>query len=424
MASNREHISPSTLVAGACAVAVVALGYGIALPLLPVMISELIAAPSPSDIAWHTSFLTGAFAIAPLIAAGPWGLLSDRYGRRPILIVGMLGFALTLGATAFPTTLFAFYLLRLLNGAFAAAIVPSVLALVTDLERDESRRARTFALVSAASSIGLLAGPMVGGVAADLPPPPFATDFLLPWLPVPFLGVAGLALAVAAAVALVSPSGRSPGSSASHERQDKLGPRARTSLVLLAALVAAGLGLFEVGLTLQSRALAIPPSALGFMFAGCMVIMLLVQVLVFSPLARPAVTQWFIAPAFLLLGFGLLMVQWAPGSSNLMLATAGVAAAGGFLAPALAYWLSYGAGRRAGMQLGLQSAALSVGQALGAVAAAGLISDSIVGAAWLVGLTISSAAVALAVSIFLGRSGNAAPALPISPLQVLKGRRE
>ena len=102
MASNREHISPGTLVAGACAVAVVALGYGIALPLLPVMISELIAAPTPSDIAWHTSFLTGAFAIAPLIAAGPWGLLSDRYGRRPILIVGMLGFALTLGASAFP----------------------------------------------------------------------------------------------------------------------------------------------------------------------------------------------------------------------------------------------------------------------------------------------------------------------------------
>lgn len=235
---------------------------------------------------------------------------------------------------------------------------------------------------------------------------------------------ASCALAAAGAVALVSPSGRSPSSSASHERQDKLGLWARTSLVLLAALVAAGLGLFEVGLTLQSRALAIPPSALGFMFAGCMVIMLLVQVLVFSPLARPTVTHWFIAPAILLLGVGLFLVQWAPGSSDLMLATAGVAAAGGFLVPALAYWLSYGSGRRAGTQLGLQSAALSVGQALGAVAAAGLISDSIAGAAWLVGLTIGAAAVALGFNIYLGQSINTAPALPVGLLQVLKGRRE
>jgi DHA1 family multidrug resistance protein-like MFS transporter len=424
MATNREHISPGTLAVGACTVAVVGLGYGIALPLLPVMISELITAPGPSDIAWHTSLLTGVFAIAPLIAAGPWGLLSDRHGRRPILIVGMLGFALTLAATAFPTTLFAFYLLRLLNGAFAAAIVPSVLALVTDLERDESRRARTFALVSAASSIGLLAGPMVGGVAADLPPLPFATDFLPSWRPLPFLGVTGLALAAAGAVALVRPSSRSPSSSASHEHRDKLGHWGRASLVLLAALVAAGLSLFEVGLTLQSRALAIAPSALGFMFAGCMVIMLLVQVLVFSPLARPAVTQWFISPAFLLLGSGLLLVVAAPGGSGLMMATAGVAAAGGFLAPALAYWLSYGSGRRAGAQLGLQSAAVSVGQALGATGTVGLLSNSIVGAASLVGLTIGSAAVALAVSIYLGRSANAVPALPISPLQVLKGKLE
>lgn len=59
------------------------------------------------------------------------------------------------------------YLGRLLTGGFASAIVPSVLALVTDLERCHRRRARGFGWVSAASSIGLLAGPILGGVAAD-----------------------------------------------------------------------------------------------------------------------------------------------------------------------------------------------------------------------------------------------------------------
>lgn len=404
MAGGQDHLSRSTLVVGALAVAVVALGYGITLPLLPTMISELIAAASPSDIAWHTSLLTGAFAIAPLVAAGPWGLLSDRYGRQPILIVGMLGFALTFGVAVLPTTLWAFYVLRLLNGAFAAAIVPSILALVTDFERDEPRRARSFAFISAASSVGLLAGPMIGGLAADLPGLSLNLGGLPSWRIVTFVGVAVLSLVAAGAIVSVGPNGKSQIRIApSQTQENKLSPAARTALVLLAALVAAGLGLFEVGLTLQSRTLAVSPSVLGFMFAGCMVIMLLVQALGFSPLARPAITKWFISPAFLVLGLGLILILWSPSGSGLMFATAGVAAAGGFLAPALAYWLSFGSGRRAGARLGLQSAAVSVGQTLGSTIAAVMIGNVTAGVAWLAALTISAAAAGLALGAYLGR---------------------
>lgn len=404
-----DHLSLRVLIAGAFAVAVVALGYGIILPLLPVMIGQLTTAPSPSDIAWHTSLLTGAFAIAPLIAAGPWGLLSDRYGRQPILIAGMLGFSITFGATAFPPSLLAFYILRLLNGVFAAATLPTVLAWVTDLERDESRRARAFALVSAASSVGLLAGPMVGGLAVDLPALPVAFGSLPSWQIVAFLGVAMLALSTAVAIVSIRPSdGLLVPSSVHHTRKNRLSRPVQISVVLLAAAVAAGLGLFEVGLTLQSRVLAMPASALGFMFAGCMVIMLLVQVLAFSPLAKPATTQWFISPAFLLLGLGLILTLGSSGNGGLVLATAGVAAAGGFLAPALAYWLSFGSGKRAGAHLGFESAAVSVGQTLGSTVAAVLIGASVVGVVWLVALTISAVAAGLALSIYLGRSGGVA----------------
>lgn len=421
MAGSQDHLSRRALVVGAFAVAVVALGYGITLPLLPTMISELIAAASPSDIAWHTSLLTGAFAIAPLVAAGPWGLLSDRYGRQPILIVGMLGFALTFGAAMLPTTLLEFYALRLLNGVFAAAIVPSILALVTDLERDEPRRARSFALISAASSVGLLAGPMIGGLAADLPGLSRNLGGLPSWRIVTLVGVAILSLVAAGTIVLVGPNGKPVIPTApSQANGDKLNPAARTVLVLLAALVAAGLGLFEVGLTLQSRTLAVSPSVLGFMFAGCMVIMLLVQALGFSPLAWPAITKWFISPAFLVLGLGLILILGSPSGSGLMFATAGVAAAGGFLAPVLAYWLSFGSGRRTGARLGLQSAAVSMGQTLGSTIAAVMIGDVAAGAAWLAALSISAAAAGLALSAYLGRSGLRPPLIP---LQAFKRRQ-
>ncbi|MBN9307772.1 MAG: MFS transporter [Devosia sp.] len=399
------------LVTGAFAVAVVALAYGIMLPLLPVMIGQVTPAPGSSDIAWHTSMLTGAFAIAPLIAAGPWGLLSDRFGRQPILIVGLLGFSITFGATAFPPSLLAFYALRLLNGAFAAAILPTVLAWVTDLEHDEPRRARAFALVSAASSVGLLAGPMLGGLAADLPPLPIALGSLSAWRITTFLGVAVLALGAAVAIVFTDTDGGLLASSSAHLVREKEVNRAvQVSFILLAATVAAGLGLFEVGLALQSSALAVPPSVLGFMFAGCMVIMLLVQVLAFSPWARPAVTQRFISPAFLLLGLGLILILASSDKGGLVLATAGVAAAGGFLAPVLAYWLSYGSGKRAGAHLGLESAAVSVGQTLGSTGAAVLIGSSVTGVMWLGALTIGAAAAGLALSIRLGRSGGVAMA--------------
>jgi len=410
VAGNTDRVSRRTLAAGAFAVAVVALGYGIVLPLIPVMLNQLIPTPSPSDIAWHTSLLTGAFAIAPLIAAAPWGVLSDRYGRQPVLVIGLLGFSVTFGATAFPTSLVAFYAARLLNGAFAAAVFPTVLASVTDLGRDESWRGRAFALVSAASSVGLLAGPILGGLAADLPPLPYDFGAVPSWRVLAFLSVAVLALAAAATFVLIKPNGGESRSSLRHAPERKLSQVARLAFVLLAAVVAAGLGLFEVGLTLQSRVLAMSSSALGLMFAGCMVVMLLVQTLAFSPLARPARTQWFISPAFLLLGFGLTLILWSPGNSGLVLATAGVAAAGGFLSPALAYWLSYDSGTRAGVHLGLESAAVSIGQTLGSTTAVLLIGNSVWGAIWLTGLTIGSAAAALALSLYLSRSGKAVAA--------------
>lgn len=90
--SNGEDRLPlEALATTVLAVFVVALGYGTTLPLLPTMIERLLVAPDAAEIARHTSLLTGAFAIAPVLVARQWGLWSDRFGRAPILAIGVLG---------------------------------------------------------------------------------------------------------------------------------------------------------------------------------------------------------------------------------------------------------------------------------------------------------------------------------------------
>ncbi len=353
---------------------VIALGYGTILPVLPLMVQRLLEVPNPFNIARHTGFLTAAFSVAPLATAFPWGRLSDRYGRRPILVLCLAGFAVTFAASTIPLNLAFLYIMRLLNGCFAAGVLPSALAFIADTEADEQRRARAFGRIGVSSSLGLLAGPMIGGFAwqrfgtAALDAMPNGAILLS------FLVAGGAALA-AATVARAIEGGPPPQQKRDDVESMAVAKSGEFHLLGLAAVLAGGLGLFEVGLTLRSRSLSITPTELGSMFAMCMGVMLIVQGFVFSRLVKPETTRWLVAPAFAVMAVGLALVLVADGSDGLLIPTSMVAASGGLLAPTLTYWISWVTGRGHAAELGLQSTVTSVGQALGS-AGAGLLYES------------------------------------------------
>ncbi len=81
-------------------------------------------------------------------------------------LAGLAGFAVTLGLSAAASSLMWLYAARLLYGAFAAAVVPVVLAILADQAPDENWRAQRFSWVGGASIAGLLVGPMIGGLSA------------------------------------------------------------------------------------------------------------------------------------------------------------------------------------------------------------------------------------------------------------------
>lgn len=350
---------------------IVALGYGIVLPVLPTMVERLAGSADPTFAARHIGFLTAAYVAAPLVVAFLWGRVSDSVGRRPILVVGLIGFAITLAASALASNLPLLYVGRILNGAFAAAVVPTALAFIADTTGDDDRRARTFGWVSMASIAGFLLGPMLGGLAAGWA---FDSGKAVPLLQAaPFLLASGLALAAAGGVRLILPGGLVSGQPVdTRNREASTFVPGEIRLLALASVAAAGLGAFEVGLTLRNDELAMSPAELGFTFATCSVVMFAVQGLVFSPLVKPAATKVLVAPAFLVMAIGLAAIPSITAFSEMLFAVSVVAASAGVISPLLAFWVSRITARRQGVELGIQAAAVSLGLSVGS-AGAGLL---------------------------------------------------
>jgi MFS family permease len=222
----------------------------------------------------------------------------------------------------------------------------------------------------------------------------------------PFLLVAITAVVAVVAVMRFVQHGTPPQGQQARLKSPVRGGEIR--LLVLAAIAAGGLGAFEVGLALRSRDLTITPEMLGLMFAGCMVVMLIVQAIAFSPLVKPATTRWLVAPSFAGMGLGLALISIATKSNSLLAATALVAATGGLLTPVLAYWVSRISGRGQGAELGLQTAAVGLGQTFGAVSAGLLFEfNDIFGASLLVpGAMAIAAGMGLALPAQLAAHGS------------------
>jgi DHA1 family multidrug resistance protein-like MFS transporter len=339
------------------AVFAVSLGYGVVLPVLPFFLARV---ASESDISWHTGMLSAVYMLAIFIGAPLWGRIADRTGRRPVILVGLAGFSVALLVFGFASSLWLGYAARLAGGMFAAAVAPVALAYVSDTSTVTSRAPR-FAWMSAASVLGFLAGPSLGGWLAGE-----SVTERVPAAALPFLAAAGIgALVWVFAWWRLS---ESPRASAPANMQTP----ARTTwlLFVLSLLVMFGLGGFEVGLTLQGQQrLGMTPAQVGLMFFECSLVMAVVEVLLFAPLAHRLAGRAAVTAALVAMAVGLSWLATATTSDGLWWPVGVVAASSGFLIPLLTYRVSLAAGVAQAATLGKQTAATSLGQALGSAAA-------------------------------------------------------
>ena len=334
----------------------VSMGFGIVLPVLPLLIERLLGAGGDAtQVSRATGLLTGLYMLSLFLFAPAWGRLSDRYGRRAILLVGLIGFS----ATSMTFTLFeslpAIYAERFLSGLFAAAVTPVALAAIGEHAKTEEARARRLTFVSLAGTSGFLLGPMMGVFVARSAAVLFPAISNVGPLVVPLAGTAALALLAAVGAILTVPG--KVGGAASPERGRQPVLQSEKSLVprllALAFIVSAGVGVFEVGLALRGKQeLGLTPYQIATMFTECSLVMLIVQAIVFSPWVRPETTRWFVVPAFAILAGGLFLVPRTSDFKLVLIVIGAVAASAGILSPILTYWISSKAGKAQGAQLG------------------------------------------------------------------------
>ncbi|GAB4042386.1 MAG: hypothetical protein Fur0014_14560 [Rubrivivax sp.] len=140
------------------------LSIGLIVPVLPALVGEFTS--DPAEQTWWYGVVTFSFALASFFGAPVLGALSDRFGRRPVLLIGFCGLALNFFATAMASALWMLIASRIVGGVTQAnAAVAN--AYVPDITPPEER-ARRFGLLGAMFGIGFILGPVMGGLLGDI----------------------------------------------------------------------------------------------------------------------------------------------------------------------------------------------------------------------------------------------------------------
>jgi len=133
------------------------LGFGIVIPVLPLYAEHFGA--TPVAIGW----LIGIFSLMQFIFAPVWGKISDRHGRKPVLVVGMAGTAAGYLLMGFAGSLLMLFVARVIDG-IAGANIGAAQAYLADISKPDER-AKAMGLVGAAFGLGFVFGPALGGWA-------------------------------------------------------------------------------------------------------------------------------------------------------------------------------------------------------------------------------------------------------------------
>ena len=140
-------------------------GLGLILPVLPKLIEQLIQG-SVSDAAKWGGRLTAVYAIMQFLFSPILGGLSDKYGRRPVLLFSLLGLAVDYLFLSFAPSLAWLFVGRAIAGVGGASFTTAT-AYIADISTNENR-AQNFGMVGAAFGIGFIIGPVIGGLLGSL----------------------------------------------------------------------------------------------------------------------------------------------------------------------------------------------------------------------------------------------------------------
>ncbi|MEF2245967.1 MULTISPECIES: MFS transporter [unclassified Paenibacillus] len=366
------------------------LGIGLIIPVIPEFLREFNAGGKTAG------YLIAAFGITQFICSPIAGELSDKYGRKLMIVTGLVLFTISNLVFAMADHVSWLYVSRLIGGVGAAAMVPAMLAYVADITTEE-QRGRGLGLLGAAMSLGFVVGPGVGGFLAEL------------GVRAPFYVSAGAgAVAMLGSLLLVPESlsmeARTAARAMKEKRENILKQFARSTkssyfiLLVLVFTLTFGLINFEAifplfvdakfGYTTRQISIIITVGAL----AGVIIQSIYIGKLI-NRFGEKALINW----TFLLSAVSLVLMLITGNFYFILIITTIFFTLTSIMRPAINTLLSKSAGEEQGFVAGMNNAYMSLGNILGP-AVAGTIYDVDINAPYLLGAAV------LVLSLFLSMS--------------------
>ena len=259
-----------------------AVSFGIMIPILPNLIKQMVGGDTAAAAEWNVVFGT-VWGLMQFVCGPILGMLSDRYGRRPVMLVSIFGLFVDFLFMAYAPTLAWLFIGRVLNGVTASSF-STANAYVADVTSPD-QRARNFGILGSAFGFGFILGPSIGGFLGEVN------------LRLPFMVAAGICLVNAIYGLLVLPESLPPERRTTTVNWARANPLGSLAFLMergrLAALVAVAF-LFQLGFTVLPSVFVLysgyrygwTPATLGWTFMATGVSQIVVQMFLVGPVVR------------------------------------------------------------------------------------------------------------------------------------------
>ncbi len=328
------------------------LGFGIIIPLLPFY------AESFGASAFAIGLLGTSFSLMQFLFSPVWGRWSDRIGRKPIILVGLLGSCVSYVAMALAGSLTLLFIARIIGG-IAGANIPTAQAYIADVTTPENR-AKGMGMVGAAFGLGFIFGPAIGGLLSRYSPE------------TPMWFAAALCLGNFIAAWFLLPESRRLSAATKTLGRMEAFRHALTkpTLVLVLALyfmVTMAFSAFEATFALFSEAkFAYTAASIGFLFAFIGLILSIIQGVLVGEVVKRIGERRLIPIAILLISISIGLIPFVWNVPTLLMALGVLAVGMGFNNPSLSSMVSKLAhADDQGGILGLASSLASLGRVVG-----------------------------------------------------------
>ncbi len=381
---------------------VVMLGYGMIQPIIPFLITKLGA--SGSDL----GILASVYAAMQLVCAPLWGTASDRIGRKPVLLIGVLGYAIAMFIFGLATQFWMLFVARTFSGVLSSAVMPTAMAYMSD-NLPENERSGAMGKLGAAVGVGVVLGPLLAGFLST-------SSLSLPF----FAGSALAALALLLIYILLPESHPARGKVSAGQAESfwkwsalkKVMQGPAGILMLLIFIIAFAMTNFQgiIGLYVVDK-FNFDTRQVGAIWMVLGAVMILGQGALSGPLAKRFGEVALIRGALLVGAVGFVTLLLAQGFIPILLATGFFLLAVALISPALTAYISTFGGENQGAMMGMNTAFASLGRVAGPLWA-GFSFDANISYPFISGAVTLLLSFFISLAFLPGRHGQKSASLP------------